>query len=115
MGQVRLEFLNYVYWAIFALVHLGGLVAAIVLLTRSKGTPAILATAGFALLLINDAGQILRRWFLDGWIKRVILNYRFGPWMVNNCCCSALQVVAFVCLIVALWQAVSPVPGSESE
>jgi hypothetical protein len=100
----NLEFLNYLYWIVFALAHLGCLVVAVILLLKVKGTPAILATVAFALLFIQDLGWVLRRWFLDGAIRRLM---GFGPWAMNSCCCGLFQLAAFVCLIVAIWQAVS--------
>jgi len=38
--------------------HLAGLVVAVILLVRRKGTAPILATAAFGLLLILDAARI---------------------------------------------------------
>ena len=83
---------------------LAGLIAAIVLLIKVKGTPAILATVAFGLLFLQDVGWIVRRAFLDGAIRRML---DFGPWAMNSCCCGLFQVAAFICLIVALWQTLS--------
>ncbi len=104
MLNIGMEFLIYVYWMVFALAHLGGLIAAIMLLIKVKGTPAILATVAFGLLFLQDVGWIVRRAFLDGAIRRML---DFGPWAMNSCCCGLFQVAAFICLIVALWQTLS--------
>jgi hypothetical protein len=87
------------------LVHLAGLVVAIVLLIRAKGTAAILAVAGFALLTLISLGQIvLNLPAMDRWLKSSA-----PPWLgwPLNCCCGILDLAAVVCLIVALWQAIS--------
>jgi hypothetical protein len=97
-------FLIYVQWGVFALVHLACLVAAAALLFKVKGTPAILATVAFALLFLSDVGWILRVAFLDRTIRNLV---NFGPWALNSCCCGLFQLAAFVCLVVALWQALS--------
>ena len=100
-------------FAVTLLVHLAGLVVAIILLVRVKGTPAILATVAFGLLLIQDVGMIMRITFLDQYIVRQMgfgqMGFRTISWAMGGlgCCCSFFNLAAFVCLIVALWQALS--------
>jgi len=87
------------------LVHLAGLVVAIILLVRRGGTPAILASIGFGVLFIVDLANLGRgplvRLLTEQARQFVIVNTSAG------CCCSIFDVTAVVCLIVALWQAVS--------
>jgi hypothetical protein len=66
------------------LAYLAGLIVAIILLVRTKARAATLALVGFALLMLITLGQI-----------------------VLSCCCSVLDLAAIVCLIVAIWQAVT--------
>ena len=108
--------LAYVHAAVFLIVHLVGLVVAIVLLIKFKGTPAILATVAFALGLIQDVGQIARGLFLD----RVLIQ-QIGvsdlPTTIGglNCCCGILNLIGLVCLIIAIWQAVSSAAQQATE
>ncbi len=85
------------------LAYLVGLVIAIILLVRAKGTAAILAVVGFALLILISIGQIVLS------LPPVIRELYRAMWAVwvLNCCCSLLDVAAVACLIVAIWQAVS--------
>lgn len=94
------------------LAHLAGLVVAIILLVRVKGTPAILAAVGFALLTLISLAQIILR------IPAVITSLYRGPRWIGwplNCCCGLLDVAAVVCLIVAIWQAVAGANASTDE
>ncbi|MFQ6100547.1 MAG: hypothetical protein ACE5OS_04855 [Anaerolineae bacterium] len=107
--------LTYVNFALLLIAHLAGLVVAVILLIRIKGTPAILATIAFALSFIRDIGAIMRVAFLD----RVILQraaFRTLPWAQGGlgCCCGLLDLIAVVCLIVAIWQAVSATAPEEA-
>jgi len=89
------------------LVHLAGVVVAIILLTRRGGTPAILALVGFGVSLILDLASFGRA-PLTGFLARQVGVRQFL--LVNTsvgCCCSVFNVLAVVCLIVAIWQAVS--------
>ncbi len=90
------------------LAHLAGVVVAIVLLVRQrrKTVPAVLALAGFGLLLVLDLANFAR-----GPVIRQLLH-----WMVVGdrataigvrCCCGIFDVAGIVCLIIALWQATS--------
>lgn len=99
------ELLIYAYWILFAIAHLAGLIVAIILLSRRKGTPAILAAVSFGLLFLQDVGQIVRRIFLDNSIQGML--GRGGVWEVSNCCCGLIELAALGCLVVAVYQAVS--------
>ena len=89
------------------IVHLAGLVVAIILVIRHKSTPAILALVGFALRFILDLTNFGRssliRLLADQMGMRQFLAANTGI----GCCCSVIDVIAFVCIIIALWQAVS--------
>ena len=99
--------LYYVHLAVFTLVHLAGLVVAIVLLLKVKGTPAILATVAFGLSFIRDIGEIARVAFLNDLVREVAgRNVQWGVGGLG-CCCGVFELIAIVCLIVAIWQAVS--------
>jgi hypothetical protein len=85
------------------LAYLVGLVVAIILLVRAKGTAAILAVIGFGLLVLIGIGQIVLS--LPP-VSRELYRAVWSVWVLN-CCCSILDLGAIVCLIVAIWQAVS--------
>ncbi len=86
------------------LAHLAGLVVAVLLLVRRKGTAPILATAAFALLVILDAARIVETALLPA-ILRQMRAPRVIPWIGGslNCCCGLLDLVAWGCLIAAIW------------
>jgi len=95
------------------LVHLAGVVVAVILLVRHRSTPAILALIGFGVLFIVSLAD-LGRGPLIGLLAQQAGMQRF--WIANasvGCCCSVFDVAAFVCLIVAIWQAVSATGGGE--
>jgi len=103
-----LGFLNYVYWGVITVVSLGCLIASGIMLSRTRSRPAILATVAFGLFFLQSLGWILRIAWLDGFIRnRLMGDQTFGPWAINACCCGLLQVIGFVCLIVAIWQALA--------
>jgi hypothetical protein len=105
-------------FAVTLLVHLAGLIVAIILLGKAKSTPAILSTVAFGLLLIQDVGTIMRVTFLDQYIVRQMpFSFRTISWAMGGlgCCCSLFNLVAFVCLIIALWQALSGQTVEEAE
>ena len=93
--------------------YLAGLVVAIILLIRARGTAAILAVVGFALLTLVSIGQIgLALPAVGRQIARV------GPLSLGwplHCCCGIFDLAAIVCLIVALWQALSGQTVEEAE
>jgi hypothetical protein len=94
------------------LVHLAGLVVAILLLVRAKSTAAILAAVAFGLLTLLSLGQIIQ--MLPPVSAQI---YSAGPWLPVSlsCCCSLFDAAAIVCLIVAIWQAVSGTGAKETE
>ncbi len=97
---------------VLLLVYLAGLVVAILLLVRAKSTAAILAAVAFGLLILVSLGQIVlslppvaeQLFFTSQWLSLSL-----------SCCCSLFDVAAIVCLIVALWQAVSGTSAKETE
>jgi len=97
------------------LAHLAGLVVAIILLTRKKGTPALLALIAFGLLFLLDIGGLLRITVLDAQLNRA-LGARMLPWAFGGlgCCCGLLDLAAIVCLIIALWQGLSGMGATEA-
>lgn len=97
------------------LTHLAGLVVAVLLLVRRKGTAPILATAAFALLVILDAARIVEMALLPD-IVRQIRSLRALPWIRGGttCCCGLLDLVAWGCLIAAIWLGISQ-PATEHE
>jgi hypothetical protein len=95
------------------LVHLVGIVVAIILLVRRRSTPAILALIGFGVLFVVNLAS-LGRGPLTGLLAR---QMRVNQYWISNagvgCCCSIFDVAAIICLIVAIWQAVSATGGEE--
>ena len=102
---------RFVPYAVALLVHLAGLVVAIILLIRVKGTAAILSAVGFALLTLISIGQVVLS--LPAMERQF---FRAGLWLVwlSNCCCGLFDLIAVVCLIVALWQAISVTAAEEA-
>lgn len=99
--------LSYAPLIALTLAYLAGLVVAILLLVKVKGTPAILATIAFGLLFILGVGQIARLAFLDQVVRKQLSQIRWGIGGFD-CCCGILQLAAIVCLIIAIWQAIKP-------
>jgi len=95
------------------LAHLAGVVVAIVLLVRRGGAPAILALVGFGILFLANLAS-LGRGPLIGALAEQTRRFVLVSSGVN-CCCSVVDVAAIVCLIVALWQAVSGTGGGAVE
>jgi type III secretory pathway component EscS len=90
------------------LAHLAGVVVAVILLIRQqkRSLPALLALVGFTLHLALDVANFAR-----GPLIR-FLSHRTGAGARSlmagvGCCCSVFDVAAIVCLIIAIWQAVS--------
>ncbi|MBC7227060.1 MAG: hypothetical protein H5T61_07485 [Thermoflexales bacterium] len=104
------------------LAHLAGLVVAVLLLVRRKGRAPVLATAAFALLVILDAARIVETALIPA-IARQIRAPRVLPWIGGGttCCCGFLDLVAWGCLIAAIWMGMSQpepaheIPGTEEE
>lgn len=95
------------------LAHLAGVVVAIVLVVRRKERPipAILAAVGFGLLLALDVANFAREPLIGFIGHRTAAGVRLTVTSVG-CCCSAVDVAATVCLIIAMAQALS---GAERE
>jgi hypothetical protein len=110
--------LTYANFVLFLIAHLAGLVVGILLLVKAKSTPAILATVAFALSLIQDIGAIMRTAFLDQTIFQALdFDFKVIRWVQGGlgCCCGLFDLIAVVCLIVAIWQAVSAIAPAETE
>ncbi len=90
------------------LIHLAGVVAAVILLARQKerSLPAVLALIGFALLLVLDGANLARGPLIRFLSHRTAAGIRSAVIGVG-CCCSIFDVAASVCLIMAIWQSVS--------
>ncbi len=89
------------------LVHLAGVVVAIVLLVRRRGTPAILSLVGFGILFIMDLVSFARPWLINLLARQGMMRQFMFVNTGMGCCCSIIDTLALVCLIVAIWQAVS--------
>lgn len=98
------------------LAHLAGLVVAVILLVRRKGTAPILATAAFALLVLLDAAQIVQKALLSA-SARQIRAPRVLPWIGGGatCCCGFLDLVAWGFLIAAIWIGMGGPESAEQE
>ena len=90
------------------LAHLAGVAVAIILLVRleNRRTPALFALLGFALLSILDLANVARGPLIRLLSRRTVSGIRLASVGVG-CCYSIFDVVAVVCLIVAVWQAMS--------
>ncbi len=85
------------------LAYLAGLGIAIWLLIQTKNKAAILAAVSFGLLALISLGQIVlsvplvaeQLFFASEWLSVGL-----------TCCCTFLDVIAIVGLIVAIWQGV---------
>ena len=94
------------------LVHLAGVVVAIILLVRQeKGSgSAVLALIGFALLLFFDVANFARGPLINLVSRRAAMG--IGSLIATiGCCCSVFEVTAVVCLIIAIWRALSSPDG----
>jgi len=115
---IQLSALHYIARILVILAHLVGLVVAIILLSRKKGTATVLATVAFALLVLLDIGQIAEMAFLRRLLSQAVRSARTIPWLTGglNCCCSLLDLGGIGCLIAALWHALGgPKAGEEAE
>jgi hypothetical protein len=102
--MVYFTYAGIVLYVATLLAYLAGLVVAVILLIRTRRTAAILATVSFAVLVLISIGQIALT--LPAMSRQLV---RAGAWLawLLNCCCGLFDMAAIVCLIVALWQAVS--------
>lgn len=85
------------------LAHLGGVVAAVILLVRQekRNTPALLALIGFGLLVVLDLANLARGPLIRLLSHRAAVGARLTVAGVG-CCCSIVDVAGIVCLIVAI-------------
>jgi len=91
----------------FILAYLAGLIVAIILAARYKSRAAILALVGFAVLFVMSLVGFGRAPLVAALARRAGPRGMVTAATGVNCCCGAIDVLALVCLIVALWQAVS--------
>jgi hypothetical protein len=77
-------------------------------LFRQQGGRAagLLALIGFALLLILDLASFAQGTLIRFLSRRMAAGIRLAHISVA-CCCNILDLAAGVCLIVAIWQAMS--------
>ena len=101
--------LGFINLAVLAIAHLAGVVVAVILLIKYKGTPAILATVAFGLSFIQDLVALLRTVFLNTAIMSAVGDFETAILAngILDCCCNILSVIGLVCLILAIWQAVA--------
>ncbi len=89
-------------------VHLVGVVVAIVLIVRRERRrgSAILALVGFTLLTLVDLASFARGSLIGLLAPRVATGIQLASTSVG-CCFSVFEVAAVLCLIAAIWRAVS--------
>lgn len=87
------------------LAHVAGMVVATILVLRpkTKRTAGLLALSGFALLVILDLAEFAQGPLIRLLSNRTARGIRLAHVSVG-CCCSAVDIAAIVCLIVAIWQ-----------
>lgn len=90
------------------LAYLAGAIVALVLALRYRSLPAALAMIGFA---IFTAMALFNMLFRAPLIEFLVLMGPFRDPIAAHaglgCCCSILDVVAVMLLVIALWQAVT--------
>lgn len=114
----RVGFLTLLPTLPILLAHLAGAIAAAMLLSRyqQKRSPALLALIGFGVLFLTDLAGFARSPLANLLSRQTPGIQRF--WAVNTslgCCCSVIDVAAIICLIVALWQAISGPDAASQE
>jgi hypothetical protein len=96
------------------LVHIAGIVVAIVLLRRTRSRANILALIAFILLFLTDLGdglfQILYPLVLA---PRAGFRLMETTSILSTLCCTSLDAVAIVLLIIAFAQALGRPTGDE--
>lgn len=108
----------FFHWFISALprilVHVAGIVVAIVLLRKARSRPTILALIAFISLFLTDLGDVASRILLTQ-----VLAPRAGDRLVqttstlSSLCCTSLDAIAIVLLIIAFAQALGRPAGDE--
>lgn len=107
MTQTLSWFLSILPALPMLLVYLAGVVVAIILLTRQKSTPAILALVGFAVLLLLGLASFGRAPLINAIAKRGGMQQFTTANTGVGCCCNLINMAAIACLVVAIWQAVT--------
>lgn len=89
------------------LAYLSGAVVALVLALRYRSLPAVLALIGFAIFTAMALFNMLfRAPMIEFLVRRGPFRDPIAAHAGLGCCCSVLDVMAVVLLVVALWQAV---------
>lgn len=94
------------------LALLAGTIVAIVLLVRHRSLPAGLALAGFGgLFLLRILSQVWDVFLIRRLVARGMPGVPFESLMwvrpVSGCCCNVVGALAFVCLLLGLWKAIT--------
>ncbi|NLE43297.1 MAG: hypothetical protein GX620_01145 [Chloroflexi bacterium] len=103
----RISFLTLLPNLPILLVHLAGLVASIVLMVRKRGPASTLALIGFAVLFLLDIASLGRGPLITLLIEQAGIEQYLVANAGVGCCCSTFHVAAMVCLIVAIWRAIT--------
>lgn len=101
------------------LALLAGTIVAIVLLVRHRSLPAGLALAGFGgLFLLRILSQVWDRFLVRRLMTRGMPGVPFENLMwvrpASGCCCNVVGALAFVCLLIGFWKAVTGEKGEET-
>ncbi len=89
------------------LAYLGGVVVALILVIRQRSLPAILALIGFTVLAAMVLFNLFRAPVVEFMARRRPFRGLGVSHAILGCCCSVFDVAAIVCLIIALWQALT--------
>ena len=112
------EFVNLLPLLPVLLAHLIGIAVSVILFVRLKESraAAVFALLGFALLAILDIANVARGSLVSLLARRTVSGIRLASAGVG-CCYSIFDMMAVVCLIIAIWQATSDsaVPGGEKK
>lgn len=96
------------------LVHIAGIVVSIVLLRRARTRSAVLALVAFSVLLLTDLGSGLFQI-----LTPLVLIPRAGPRLfettsiASSLCCTTLDAIALVLLIIAFARALTRSGGDQ--
>jgi hypothetical protein len=109
--------IGYIVRALLILAHLVGLVLAIILVVKKKGLAAILAAAAFALLLLIDVGNVVQAAAGQSLVNALNNNQTAIRWVFASieCCCGALDLIAIICLIIAIFKGIGAAPGGAAK
>jgi hypothetical protein len=95
------------------LADLAALVASIILIVRHRTTPAILATIGFALLLMSRIADIGRSPLAALLAEQGGMRYFLAANTSIGCCRSAVYAVAIALLVIAIYRAIAGDPAAQ--